>query len=208
LRFEDAIRQYDELIVESLPVVIVCQVAAFWLFRVHHGMWRYTSVRDVWAIARAAFTGTAAAVVVFVFVYRFHAFSRAVFVIDGLLLIGFVSAARLSMRLLTETFRPTPEGRRRVLIYGAGEGGLLVYREMTRNPSLGRVVVGFLDDDTAKQHRTIEGMKVLGGCDNLDAILDAQEVEEVLLASAAITPACQRLVAEVCERRGVEVLHA
>lgn len=208
LRFEDSIRLYDELIVKSLPVVTTCQVAAFWLFRVHHGVWRYTGLHDAWAIARAASAGTAAAVVVLVFVYRFEGFSRAVFILDGVLLIGFVSAARLSMRLLAEVLRPSRPARRRVLIYGAGESGLLVCREVARLASLGRTVVGFLDDDPRKQYRRIEGVKVLGGCDRLEAVLLTETVDEVVLALHSMAPDRQRLVTDICQRRGTDLVHA
>ena len=68
-------------------MVLVCQLAAFALFRVYQGMWRYTSVGDFMRLAQAATVGTIAAVLVLLFLTRFAGYSRAVFVIDWLLLV-------------------------------------------------------------------------------------------------------------------------
>ena len=58
LRFEGRLDAEVPAFVQSLPVVLVCQLAAFALFRVYQGMWRYTSVGDFIRLAQAATVGT------------------------------------------------------------------------------------------------------------------------------------------------------
>ncbi len=208
LRFEDRFRDYRGLMVHSLPIVIGCQVLVFALFRVHHGIWRYTGVKDLVRVVEASGLGTAGAVVVLVFLYRFDGYSRAVFVLDWILLVVFVSAARLSFRVLGEYLRPALGSPSRVLLYGAGEAGMLVFRELHNNPALGRWPVGFVDDDPRKQRRAIHGVHVLGGCDELPDLIHKHHVTEVLVASTKITADRLHRLETICERQGVRVMRA
>ena len=75
-------------------------------------MWRYTGLGDVLRLARGITLGTVASVLYLLFTTRFVGFSRAVFVVDWLLLAMLVVASRVSFRLLGETLRP-PRGAAR-----------------------------------------------------------------------------------------------
>ena len=56
-----------EALPETIPVqqvfhlllwIVPLKLAVFFLFDLYRGMWRYTSVRDFWALARACFVST------------------------------------------------------------------------------------------------------------------------------------------------------
>lgn len=53
-------------------------------------------------------------------------------------------------------------GQTRILIAGAGKGGAQIALEFSQNSYFGFQVVGFLDDDPAKQRQIISGVPVLG----------------------------------------------
>src|SRR5690606_35155401 len=91
-----------------------------------------------------------------------------------LLLLVFVGGARLVARIFHERaffFFGHRAGARSVLIVGAGDGGRLVLREVTRNPDLGLRPVGFIDDDPAKDGLRIDGVRVLGTTSDLARVL-------------------------------------
>src|SRR6185503_18599416 len=99
-----------------------------------------------------------------VFVFRLENVSRSVLVMDGLILTVGISGTRISFRLLRSwaaRFQSPPAGKR-VLIYGAGDGGELLLRELMQNRELGLTAVGFVDDDPQKEGRLIHGVRVLG----------------------------------------------
>ncbi len=56
----------------------------------------------------------------------------------------------------TTARRSVTDGRR-VLIYGAGDGGELLLRELRNNRELQLSPIGFLDDDPAKSGKVIQG---------------------------------------------------
>jgi FlaA1/EpsC-like NDP-sugar epimerase len=128
--------------------------------------------------------------------------------VDAALLMLFTGGARISLRLLDEVFRQTPDNVRRVLIYGAGDGGVLTLREITNNRSLQRVVVGFIDDDRWKRSAQIHGVPVVGDISAVGTLLDKEAIDEVVVASAKIPVHRLRSLAEQCEARDVEVVRA
>ena len=69
-----------------------------------------------------------------------------------------------------------------MLIVGAGDGGMLVLREILRNPDLRLRPVGFVDDDPLKQRLRIDGVRVLGTTAELERVIDEAEPEELIIA--------------------------
>jgi UDP-GlcNAc:undecaprenyl-phosphate GlcNAc-1-phosphate transferase len=205
LRFEQSYAQHEQWFVISLPIALAAQLMAFALFRVYQGVWRYTSLPDLIRLRKATMVGTGGAELALVPLYRFEGYSRSVFIMDAILLLMFVGTSRLSFRIFDELLRTTPLGSRRVPIYGAGNAGDLVLRELRSNPRCGRTVTGFLDDNRWKQHTLLHGVPVFGGLERLEAILDDQRIDEVIVSSEKISQDRLELIAEVCERRGVRL---
>jgi UDP-GlcNAc:undecaprenyl-phosphate GlcNAc-1-phosphate transferase len=208
LRFEQTYAQNEPWFTTSLPIVLACQLLTFTALRVYQGSWRYTGLTDLIRLGKASFLGTTLAIVALVVLYRFDGYSRAVFVIDGVLLFMCVGASRLSFRLFGELLRGQPAGLQRVLIYGAGDAGELVLREIRNAPRLGRLVVGFLDDNRWKHRSLIHGVPVLGSLDRLDSILESYQIDQVIVSSSRIPADRLDLAADVCERRGVPMIRA
>ena len=163
MRFEGiAPDRYIDLFFESLPVVIAIKLGAFFFFGLYRNVWRYVSVEDLVAIAKAITLGSLICILVFTYLSRFQGHSRAVFIIDWGLLLVLVSGIRLLFRGLREYFSRARSTGKRVLIMGAGDAGEMLLRELRNNPRLGYLPVGFLDDDPEAQKNIIEQRLMLG----------------------------------------------
>jgi len=163
-------------------------MAAFLVMGVYRGIWRYTSLDDLIVFAKAVVLSSVLSVLAILFAFRFEGFSRTIFVIDGVLMFLFLAGSRMAFRLFRQVM-PVPgasEGRR-VLIYGAGDGGELLLRELQNNRGLKYAPVGFVDDDPAKYGKVIHGLKVYGGNGDLSAICRQHAVDEVLISSSRMT---------------------
>jgi UDP-GlcNAc:undecaprenyl-phosphate GlcNAc-1-phosphate transferase len=204
LRFEGAMTpEYFGAFLASLPVVVIAQLSAFLALGLYRGVWRYTSLDDLQLILKAVAAAAALSTVTVVFLYRFEHFSRAVFVMDALLLCFGVAGTRLSFRLLRNWLvRRRPEATRRALIYGAGDGGELLLRELQNNHRLGLYPVGFVDDDPQKRGRLIHGVRVLGPGEELPRILAEEQVDEVLVSTEKVDDTRRAWVAKVCNEAG------
>ncbi len=197
------------LFIKTLPLLIVLKLGAFLAVGVYRGIWRYTSIRDLVTFTKAVMLGSIMSVMAILLLYRFYNFSRAVFILDGILLLSMLGASRMAFRLLRQ-FSPMPmngEGRK-VLIYGAGDGGEMVLRELKNNPSWNYTPIGFLDDDPLKKDKVIHGLKVFGGDGSLARICRKGDVHEILLSFREISPERLAQVRRICREADVSLKRA
>jgi UDP-GlcNAc:undecaprenyl-phosphate GlcNAc-1-phosphate transferase len=186
-----------QLFLTTLPLVVLVKLVAFLTAGVYRGIWRYASLSTVVTFSRAVAIGSAAAVLAIVLAFRFNSFSRTVFVLDGFILLMAVTGSRFAFRLLRRLFPGHRVSGIPVVIYGAGDGGELVYRELLNNPSLRYVPVAFIDDDAAKAGRLIHGVRVYSPAASLAEICRKLGAKEVLISTAKITK--ERLTAIIGE---------
>jgi UDP-GlcNAc:undecaprenyl-phosphate GlcNAc-1-phosphate transferase len=208
IRFEQAFQQHRSELYSSLPIVLLVQLVTFAAFGLYRGIWQYTSVTDVLRMAKAVTVGTMVTMVVLVYTHSFRGFSRTVFILDWLLLIVLLGGSRASFRFLAEMFRLEPKSFQRVLIYGAGDGGELIVRELLNNPALQRVPIGFIDDDRGKHQTRIHGLPVFGGVEQLRELLSERRATELIVSSSKIRGNGLETVTEICHSFGVPVRRA
>lgn len=83
-----------------------------------------------------------------------------------------------------------------IIILGAGRTGSIFADKITDNPfTLGKVI-GFLDDDEAKQGITVSGYKVRGKLEDFAALCAKERIDE---AAVAISTASRSLIAHVLD---------
>ena len=165
---------------EMLPWLVAIRILVFIPFRLFEGMWRYTSVRDLLNIVAAVSLSSSAYYVMLRWGLGAAVYPRSVYLLDSLLLIGFMSGIRLIRRTHRELARLVPD--KRVLVYGAGDAGEMIVRDMRRTGHYRYEPMGFVDDDLAKVGRRIHGVKVLGTRVALPEIMAAQKPTPSLVA--------------------------
>lgn len=180
-----------QIFLRTLPLVIIIQMAFFLFGGVYRGLWRYVGVTDLMMIARAVLSGAAVSTVAVFVMYWFRGPSRAVALLDLLLLLVFVSVSRVSFRMLktlivgsgSNVANATP-----ILIYGAGDGGELLIREILNNPDHQYSPVGFIDDDTRKSGKVIHGYRIFG-INELPNLINSYGIREVLISTFKVPEA-------------------
>jgi UDP-GlcNAc:undecaprenyl-phosphate GlcNAc-1-phosphate transferase len=187
------------LFFKTIPVLIFVKMTALLVTGVYRGIWRYISVDNLISYAKAVVAGSVASVLALLFAFRFQGFSRAVFVLDAMIFFLMLAGSRVAFRLFRQLIPAPSTGGRRVLIYGAGDGGELLLREMRNNLRLQYTPVGFVDDDPFKKGKVIHGLRVFGGNGHLRQVCDEQKVEEILISSSKIEEARVRRLQRDCE---------
>ncbi len=188
LRFEGTIpTQYARIIAESLPVIIGVKLTLFYALGVYRREWRYAGLLDVMTLVRAAVVASVVCVAALFLLTGLRGYSRSVFALDWVLTVGLLAGMRISIGMLEEYFASLAARGHRVLIFGAGRGGMLVVQELRSNPALACHPVGFIDDDEAKRGVFIRGIPVLGTRRDLHALVAEHRIEEVLVAVPSLT---------------------
>src|SRR5689334_5476801 len=153
------------IFIKTLPLIIIVQTVSLLAGGVYRGLWHYFGVADLLVSARAVAGGGLLSAAVVFLMYDFRGPSRAVFLLDVLLLVVLLSASRLLFRLFRQSLVGSIAARpdaRPVLIYGAGAGGELLMRELLNNAQYAYSPVGFIDDDAAKAGRLLHGVRIFG----------------------------------------------
>jgi FlaA1/EpsC-like NDP-sugar epimerase len=210
LRFDPGIPgRYEDLLAESVALVVLGKLLVFALFGLYHKLWRFVDQQDFETILKAVVVSSMVLVGVFFLIPTSAATDppRGVIALDFLLTLGLVGGVRFVVRAVIE--RPyrgavARRGAREVLIVGAGNGGQLVAAELRRNPELG-IPIGFVDDDPRKQGMRIAGVKVEGTTEELDRVLDAAEPGEVIIAIPSAPGVVRQKVVTACRSRGIPV---
>ena len=104
---------------------------------------------------------------------------------------AFALVAMLGFRLLVRSWRTrNPVGidpdaaadARRVLVFGAGEGGRQLVRAMVRDRARSYLPVAIIDDDPLKQRLTVEGVRVRGTRAHLEEVADEYDAQVLAIA--------------------------
>ena len=205
LRFEGLVEaQESSPFVHLLPFVVLMRLPCFVYFGLYRTLIRYISYTDIWNVLKAILTSS----ILFIgltFLFDFRTFPRSVLFIDGFCLFVFMTAVRLGLRLFRERrgrSQSAEEEKRRVFIFGAGDAGALVFRCL-RASHEAYEVIGFLDDDPAKRHKTLYGCKVLGNRFNLEALVKLYQAHEVLLALPSAPARDIAAIVQACQNAGV-----
>src|SRR5437588_4759614 len=196
-----------KLFLRTLPVLVVVRLAAFLVFGVYRGIWRYTSMDDLMAFAKAVAAGSLLSMIIVLFKFRFQGFSRAVFLIDALVMLLLLAGSRIAFRFFRQVLPAgtTTDKGKRVLIYGAGDAGELLLRELLNNRELRYAPIGFMDDDKNKHGKLIHGLRVFGGNGSFAKIITEQQVQQVLISTPRIS---EERIAEIwseCDSRNIEL---
>ncbi len=73
-----------------------------------------------------------------------------------------------------------------VLIYGAGESGVLLVKESRINPNFPYRIVGFLDDSPNKIGGKVYGLKVFGGLDKVKEVVEKRDVSKIIISMPSV----------------------
>ncbi len=218
------VNQYPPL----LLFFLVIKVPIFGLFKQYRGWWRYASISDLIGILRASLVSTLIIVTLWYALFMtfmgagaisdeepggiiqklqhnehlqaIREVSQGVFVADMFGTVLLLAGLRILIRLYYEEFRTAEAGRmKRFLIVGAGDAGEALLRDIHQKQVVEYEVIGFIDDDPAKQGTYIHGIQVLDMVEQLPKICENRNIEEIAIAMPSASHKELRRVIRVCE---------
>jgi UDP-GlcNAc:undecaprenyl-phosphate GlcNAc-1-phosphate transferase len=188
---------------QSLPIVVGAQMLALFVVGGYRGVWKYFGLMDAVVFVKGVLAGTVSAQLLILYIYGFERYSRTVFVIYAVLLILLLTTSRASFRLIGEYVNRRRHVDRRLAIYGAGDAGSFVVKELAREQLADCKVVGFVDDDPRKARMRVQGYPVLGGYDVLLSLIEARAVDVVVVSINAIDVVRLRTLEARCLAKGI-----
>ena len=187
----------QSILYRVLPIVAVVQAITGYIVGIYRRRWRYGSFDEVKGLILSAFITTTVLLVIRFTDRSIDAFPRSAIVAGGILGLFFTAASRYTWRLVREQLRrPSEQTAKKILVYGAGEGGIQIVSTMLRNPNSTYLPVGFLDDNTSTHRLRISGVPVLGGKESIEKAAARTGATSLLIA---IPSADSDVVSEIAQ---------
>jgi FlaA1/EpsC-like NDP-sugar epimerase/lipopolysaccharide/colanic/teichoic acid biosynthesis glycosyltransferase len=189
-----------------LPTFVLIRIACFFYFGLYSTLIRHISTADIIGI----FKGVSVSSILLIsltFFFDVRTGSRLIFCIDWLLLIVLMTALRFGLRLFCDWLSKRGNhaiGKKTVLIFGAGAMGFLAYQFLMAQQKTVYDIVGFLDDDPTKRHKTLCGKRVLGNSFNIKSLVKLYQVDEIFFAVTNIASHKMMQIIQACQEAKVQ----
>ncbi len=212
IRFEGWPRGLDlRQLLLWLPIVVFARLAVHLMMGMYRLVWRFISFSDAIELAKSIAAVSAVLMALRLCVYGNEPWAilarlpLSVIVLDGLLSLTASMGTRGLRRILYSLGRRSAATSglpgRRVILYGAGRGGIMLSRELETNPAYD--VIGFVDDDPRKVGSVISSARVLGTGDELAELVAKYQVDEIIISMATASGEILARVLAKCRRAKV-----
>lgn len=204
LRFEGSVPAAELAAFQScLPWMVLISLAIFYFYGMYHRIWHYARIRDLIAII-GSITLSQAVIFLVVVMAAIHV-PRSVIVLTWLLTICAVGASRLAYKVNLDMVTESKGDKANLLIVGAGDAGAMLVRELEQNAAATIRIVGFVDDDERKQKGRLAGFPILGTIDELPAVVQANKIDEIVIAIPSADGDTIRHIDVQCRKTGAKV---
>ena len=193
---------FDTLLFCSVPCTIITLIV-FRVFRLYSSRWEYAGEKELLnigfaAVCSAAFYYTIALILK-------HALPRSFPFLFAMLLFVCVAGSRFIFRRSVHDKKTQRRNayKKRTMVIGAGTAGAMAIREFDDNPASSNRAVCLIDDDPAKLHTRIRGVKVVGQRKHIAEAVKKYDVEEIIFCIPSASPSVRNEILEMCSSTGV-----
>ena len=195
------------LLASYLLWVFPIKIIIFFGFGLYKGMYRYTSIWDLYNVAKATLLSFLIVNSVFIAVPLSRLLPPSVLLLDFIFTFGLIALVRIAIRLyFSRSIISTPKrinnnpNEIKLLLIGAGDTGEKILRDILGNANDKYSVVGFLDDNIEKIGSSIHGIPIIDRISNLNKI--SVNFEEILITVPEASGDELRRIIDVCKQSG------
>jgi FlaA1/EpsC-like NDP-sugar epimerase len=193
-------------------LVVALKLVFFLITKTYAGIIKYTSVED----AKRIFYALTYSLLILLLADSIYYYSTQEYIIPVSILIIDYCVSMLSMaafRILVKIIyfewknQQSSDSSEKVniIIYGAGEAGVITKRTISQDKDNTMNVVAFLDDDPAKVKNTIDGVPIYQNtADNLSRLIRQKQVEVLIIAIQGISPERKKEIIDYCLAFGIQ----
>ncbi len=210
VRFNFSIPQVE---IEAFPLVfglvLGIRTISFYFSKTYQGIVKYTSSKDAQRIFIVISIGSISYVLINIIFYNFinHKFPIpfSIIIIDYMATAFLMISLRVMFKAMyLELMNPNKE-KRSVIIFGAGESGIITKRTLDRDAGTKYKVLGFIDDNIKMQGKKLEGVTIFS-IEKLSELLENNNVAHLIISVQNLSPARKQKIIEICLNHDTKVL--
>ena len=199
----------SEIVLDHLHFIIMAAAAVLWVmifnFQGAYSYQRFTSfTTEIKIILKTVLWGSLLLIGLF-FLLRPGYFPRTLVALFIVVNLALLTSEKLLLFFAAKIIRSRGRNRKTVLVVGTGNQARQFLETIQKHFHWGLDIVGFLDPAKGKVGQEIFGKKILGSFRDIPLVLQAHQVDEVIISVSTRRLGEVREVLEVCEREGVQV---
>ena len=206
-RFQNIEATFWHSVREYMWFNVPCTLAVNALFRMYTSLWRFASIVELKNLVFSVIVSSGLQVAGMRLLHL--RVPRSYIIIYVLLLTVLMIVPRFSYRFLRIRHRKkiVSQGEPIVtMIVGAGAGGFMILREMKNSRHLNRKVPCIIDDDPKKTGTWLQGVPVVGGKEDIPAMVKKYGIEEIVIAIPTLSPEKRKELLEICQQTACKIL--
>ncbi|MFT6922272.1 MAG: FlaA1/EpsC-like NDP-sugar epimerase [Crocinitomicaceae bacterium] len=205
---EELIRSEWNILSKSIGLYIGIKLVVFYLFKIHKGLIRHTSIEDFTRIVKATFVSSTlfgiAGLVKYYYIDGAYLFPTSVLIVELFFSTAFIVGSRFVIKLIHMESTRSKDVDEVVLIYGAGISGLLTKRTIEKDQTTAYRIAGFIDDNKKQSGNRLEGITIYHSSE-LEKVISDKSVTELIIAIQAPDELKRKEIVEICLANGVTV---
>jgi FlaA1/EpsC-like NDP-sugar epimerase len=211
LRFNFDIPAGDTVMLPRvLLVVLLIRGSSFLIARTYAGIIRYTSTGDAVRIAVVSVLGTLAFSIInvctFYFFGAYNFIPWSIVIMDFMFTAFLLTSFRILVKITYLEINNPSKQKTAIIIFGAGEAGVITKRALDRDAGTKYKVIAFVDDDPRKAGKSIEDIRIYHS-EKLDYLLANNAVDHLIIASQTMKTSRKQEIIEVCLTHNTKVLN-
>lgn len=210
LRFNFNVPSHEiQLMRIAFVIVFFLRLGSFIIGKTYSNIIRFTSADDARKIFVVTFLGSLLLVLINILSFSFSDIFLVPFsiiILEFIITSFIMTFARVYIKYLYDGYKNRSCDNKSVLIYGAGEAGIIVNKTIENNTTSPFKVIGFIDDDSKKIKRKLDN-KPIYNAELLADILLQRKPSYLIVAAQNIEKNRLRKVIEICLKYDVQVLN-
>ena len=171
----------------QIPFVSFIFLVCFWFVGSNRGIIRHTGTRDAFNV----FIGVTIASMSTIFlvainnvykVFPSYTIPKTIILIHYFITVFVLIVSRFIFKAFYEIISSELKDITNVMIYGAGDSGLITYGALNRDTKNNYEVIGFIDDDRNKVGKKIDRVKIYHRSEIDKKFIEKKEVDEIIFS--------------------------
>ncbi len=210
VRFNFAIPQIE---LDAFPMVfgfvLGIRALGFYFSKTYQGIVKFTGSKDTQRIFSVISIGSLAFVLINMISSNFingkFPIPFSIIIIDYMATTFIMISLRVMFKALYfELTNPNKE-KSNVIIFGAGQSGIITKRTLDRDAGTKYKVLAFIDDNKKKHGKMLEGSSIFGA-DKLDELLRNNTVAHLIISVQNLSPSRKQELVDICLNHTTKVL--
>lgn len=192
-----------------LLIMVSIRLISFLITKTYTGIVRYTNTRDAVKIFLVVTAGSVIFMLInlisYFFITNTFILPASVIIIDYMFTVFVMNAFRILVKIAYQEIQNPSKGKTNVIIYGAGDSGIITKRALDRDAGMKYKVLAFIDDDPKKAGKMLEGVSIYGQ-EKLEKLLDTKTIAHVIISIQNLNPVRKKDISELCLQYNTKVL--